>query len=301
MKYLIPAKTFLFGEYSALAGGSVLGLGTKSGFEVNFLKQANADFPFHLESPAGVLWSEEIANQNGKNNWHINFVDLLGGVGGFGRSTAEYLSVLILQLEKNQDEFSNIRKKYQILSSKGGAGASGADLAIQYFGNVTYFNSIENSYSSKNWNYKGYDFILVSTGFKIKTHEHILQLDLNKIKNFPLISNEIIKQCLNGDGKELVLGLKEWANFLLKNSLTHDKSVELKTSLESDADILCAKPCGALGADVILIVCEQVKTKNILEKLKKKNLTVQATAKDLCPGIYQQLSWSNLNISGDLK
>ena len=46
MKYLIPGKTFLLGEYSALVGGSVLGLATAPGFSVSYSSVMDSELLF---------------------------------------------------------------------------------------------------------------------------------------------------------------------------------------------------------------------------------------------------------------
>lgn len=295
MTFRIPAKTFLIGEYSALVGGSVLGLATGPGFEVNYTEDLAPKFPFHERSPAGMLWSE-IKNLNLK----IEMSELFNNLGGFGRSTAEYLSVLIPQLKTTSEEFTAIRKHYQELSLKSGAAASGADLAIQYFGNVTVVNSAKNSYSSMDWKFKDYDFILISTGQKIKTHEHLAELDLNLIKTFPAFSDKVVETYLQGSAEEFISGINQWSKFLESHSLTHPFSLELKAALLKNSDILCAKPCGALGADVIVVICKKEVSAKVQQELLQMNLIIQGTSADLMAGVHTQLLVSsNQSMTGD--
>lgn len=289
MKYTIPAKTFLVGEYSALVGGSVLGLATGPGFEIHYSQKTDAELSFHVNSPAGILWQE---NESNLKNIKIEITEKFNNLGGFGRSTAEYLSVLIPGLNKNLTDFSVTRKKYQDLSLKSGAAASGADLAIQYFGNVTVVDSSKNNYASVEWKFKDYDFILVSTGRKVKTHEHVAQLDLKHVKSFVQVSDPIVQTYLKGSAIDFILGLKEWSRFLISESLTHPYSVELKNELEKNELVLCAKPCGALGADVILILCKKENSIQLQKDLAQMNLLIQGTSADLMQGVYSQLSKS---------
>ena len=65
MKFFVPGKTFLVGEYAVLLGGASLGLATKPYFEFDYLQDvADADLDlkrlkteksFHPDSPAGML------------------------------------------------------------------------------------------------------------------------------------------------------------------------------------------------------------------------------------------------------
>lgn len=295
MEYIIPGKTFLLGEYSALVGGSALGLATGPGFKINYLQNKSSIFPFSEKSPAGLLWNK---NKTHFENLTICMKDRFGNYGGFGKSTAEYLSVLIpLWQKKKSISFDDARTEYKKISQQSGAQVSGLDLAIQYFGDITFYDSIENQYSATKWIFKDYDFILVSTGKKIKTHEHLQNLDLKSINHFPDISDAIIELYFKQQIQEFIQGLKEWSHFLNKSKLLISSSQELKEILEKDQDILCVKPCGALGADVLLVICELEKSRSVQAKMNELKLKVQATSLDLMSGIGFQLQKASVQNS----
>ncbi len=285
MKYHIPGKTFLLGEYSALVGGSVLGLATSPGFEVTSTSVGDLShtdkfqFPFSKESPAGLLSAKS-------PQMPFQFQDRVQA-GGFGRSTAEYLAVLLPQLNANS-EFSEIKKDYQNVTAQSGAQASGQDIAIQFFGDVTFFNSETNQYSASAWKYPNLDFLLVATGLKVKTHEHVKELNRQLLKDFPEISNQAIASYFSGDQKKFVAGLNAWSDFLISKNLVHENSMTLKKKLMADSQILSAKPCGAMGADVLLVLCEDSVTKSVQHKISKMGLTVVATKNNLAKGILHQ-------------
>lgn len=289
MKYIIPAKTFLIGEYSALVGGSVLGLATGPGFEVSYRQVKEAFFPFPLQSPAGQLWSQLNTSHT---DIQIELGELFNNLGGFGRSTAEYLSVLIPLLINKSEDFIQIRKLYQQLSLKSGAGASGADLAIQYFGKVMLHDGTKNTYLSAEWKFKDYDFILVSTGQKIKTHEHLAALELKYLESFPKVSDPLVQVYQTGSGDDFISAVNQWSDFLEAQVLTHKNSLDLKQLLLKNENILCVKPCGALGADVVVVFCKIENSATIQESLLAMNLVVQGTSADLIPGVQSQLHQS---------
>ena len=294
MKYLIPGKTFLLGEYSALVGGSVLGLATGPGFLVDYRNTealVSDEISFSPQSPAGLLskptssngLAGQIATEFAK--FKLTLTDLFRNCGGFGKSTAEYLAVLIPWLQKNEASFESIREQYQLISRQSGAEASGLDLAIQFWGKVTLFDSHENKYSSLDWKMKGYDFILVSTGTKLKTHEHIQTIDLKKISHFPSVSNPLVELYQTHPGSEFIRGIKEWSAFLKASHFMSDSAFELKELIESDPNVLCAKPCGAMGADVIAVLCETEKSELVQNKLRNLNIKIQSTSAELLPGV----------------
>ncbi len=288
MTYHIPGKTFLIGEYSALVEGSILGLATKSGFEVKPIHTTNFQFPFSLSSPAGVLWKRSAQN-------HFQFTDEMNA-GGFGKSTAEYLSVLIPALENRksktslQESFPEIRKNYITDSEISGARVSGLDLAIQYFGSVTHFDSKLNKYKSTGWNFPTLEFFLIETGIKVKTHEHIQTLDLKKINHFPSVSDPLVDLYFKNNSDDFVRGLNEWTQFLISENLVHANSMDLRSKLLTNAEILSAKPCGAMGADVMLVLCHLEKASVVKHKISELGLSIKATSKDLAAGIFEQLT-----------
>ncbi len=297
MKFLVPGKTFLLGEYSALVGGSVIGLATGPGFLAEYAVTENSssgDISFSPDSPAGHL-SRSFTQKNPRGDiasefkkFRFQLTDGFGACGGFGKSTAEFMSVLIPWLLKNEISFEKIRELYQILSRESGAEASGLDLAIQYFGNVTLFDSRENKYSELGWKMKGYDFILVSTGNKIKTHEHLQTLDLKKISQFPKVSDPVVELYEKNQADDFIRGLKEWSTFLKASGFMSAPAFELKQMIEADSDVLCAKPCGAMGTDVIAVLCESSRTAAVQEKLVHLKLQIKSTSSNLVPGIKSQ-------------
>lgn len=286
MTYHIPGKTFLLGEYAALVGGSVLGLATRPGFEVSFDIATNKSLQqfksvFTLGSPAAAAHAANPKLQ-------INFKDLVK-VGGFGKSTAEYLSVILPTLNHTND-FKAIRNEYKKTARAAGSEVSGIDLAIQLYGRVMHFDATTQSCTSYPWKYPNLEFMLISTGVKVKTHEHLQQLDMSKLKNFPAVSDRLIQQCLSGDENDLVKAVNEWHLFLDANKLVHEHAANLHTALMSTKEILAAKPCGALGADVILILCDAEKASHVKKVILNMNLAIVAESKDLCSGVLTQIN-----------
>ena len=294
MNYFIPAKTFLIGEYSALVGGSVLGLATNPGFEVRYSNEISIPIPgsfkFHPQSPAGILQIKNTQKKTPQQDLHnFEFIDHIK-TGGFGRSTAEYLSLIIPNLkiknQKNENYFLKIKKEYQEHAQ--GIQVSGQDLAIQYFGKVTYFNGSNNNYETLDWKLNNYEFFLVSTGIKVATHEHLQEINLSKIKHFAAFSDPLIGLYFTS-AVDFIQGLKEWTQFLKVEKKIIQHSLDLMEILDQDSDILCAKPCGALGADVLLIICQKEKAAHVQHNILSKGLSIKASSVDLALGLKSQL------------
>lgn len=141
MKIRIPSKTFLWGEYVSLIGGTAGVLTSKPYFElmVDFIgtqpEEKNYKFKnnkshaeccilseplkndfqsyFHPDSPAGLI----LKNLSLENNpvAELSFFDPYNLKGGFGRSTAEFIGASVLKNrieriknpENNKNEFDN--------------------------------------------------------------------------------------------------------------------------------------------------------------------------------------------------
>ncbi|MBC7419451.1 MAG: hypothetical protein H7328_01870 [Bdellovibrio sp.] len=275
MDLAIPGKTFLAGEYSVLLGGSALGLATKPCFEVRAVSH-NA-FVFHPQSPAG-----RYLKINSLPAPAVQISDPYSQ-GGFGKSTAEFFAVVFLKLRKNN--FTEIRKNYIDLYAPEKVKPSGADLAFQYFGHVCEANLRENKFESFRWPFAELDFLIVATGLKIATHDHLAALDLDCIKHLPEISDQVIQAFKKESVLEFLAAMKIWTEALESAGLTHENSLKIKNLLKDNKDILLVKPCGALGADVLLVFCKSSHSDRVAEFVKHKNLKVVATGRDLCEGI----------------
>lgn len=275
MKLNIPAKTFLVGEYSVLSGGSALGLATKPCFEVSYTAEEGLNI--HPDSPAG-----RYRLSTGRN---VDFSMKDPYEGGFGRSTAEYLACVVPDLIEQDREFSKILHQYKSFH-----GGSGIDLAFQYFGNICLADAGINFYQTFDWHFANLDFYILTTGFKVKTHEHLASLDKGKIRDLPELSNKITQLFAENNEDGFLNSMKEWSRVLSERGLTHDNSMKIKNHLECFEPVYLAKPCGALGADVILVFFDKTQKLSVKKILIDNNYRVVAHTSDLTAGVKQQLN-----------
>ena len=89
-QFEIPSKTFVIGEYLALGGTASMVLATEPCFIVRTTRDLSKNF--HSHSPGGCLYKSL------KQKVGYSLEDPHKGFGGFGRSTAEYLSVFVHDL-----------------------------------------------------------------------------------------------------------------------------------------------------------------------------------------------------------
>ncbi|MFN3455885.1 MAG: hypothetical protein ACK41T_13100 [Pseudobdellovibrio sp.] len=279
----IPGKTFLVGEYAALLGGPCLGLATSPCFTLKetFLKAENADGEFaHPESAAGLYQAElkekRLAGCKLNNPYHV---------GGFGASTAEFIA-LYLDAEINANAVSapydsrlgkiNLVEKAflkyrELYQEKKKEQPSGADLVTQMLGQVTFFDYREGLFKVERlaWPFEELDFLIYSTGLKIKTHEHLRQLDRNMLEPLCNLSLNVIQTFKNKQSSNFLTEMDKWILALEKLNLTHPQIIDLKLVLEKNIQDIKVKPCGALGADVILVLVERSKVQHIRHQIEQ--------------------------------
>lgn len=275
MNFLVPGKTYLVGEYSVLLNGSAIGVATNPAFQVDYA--ATDSLIFHQDSPAGKYLARQGETRKVSITDPYQF-------GGFGKSTAEYFAAIIPDLLKSEQKFNSILAEYRSLHQ-----GSGMDLAFQYFGNVCLADPQIKFYQTFNWHFSNLDFCILSTGLKINTHEHLSQLDLTLIRDLPALSDQITRVYAENKEFEFLSLMKDWCKELESRKLTHEHSLELKRQLEEHPAIKLAKPCGALGADVIIIFFAKSQRNEIHDYLQDRKFQICAYSADLAGGVKSQI------------
>lgn len=282
MKYFVPSKTFLTGEYSVLVGGAALGLATLPSFEISYSdNQINANF--HKLSPAGRYFEKKGQDIN------LQFYDpyvAKGIKGGFGKSTAEYLSVVIPDLKKNKKSLAQIHQDFMSLYQNEKVKPSGVDLLIQLLGKVAYVDVQQQKFESLDWNFKQLQFFVISTGLKIQTHDHLDTLDLKRLKDLPGVSDQVIQNYFKKSAENFIVSLNEWSRALKSLHLIHGDAVEFKEQILKVPGVIAAKACGALGADVLLAFCHSEESDEVEAQLRKRKIKIQAKSNELMEGLF---------------
>lgn len=278
--FTVPGKTFLVGEYAVLSGGACLGLGTNPSFsiELNFARQT-----FHPDSPAGLY----LRKNNLPNFSHV--FNNPYGVGGFGASTAEFIFSYFSNPQaskKLEDIFTTYLGLY---SDRKEQKPSGADLVTQLIGGLSHIDlsGPVPKVERLSWNFKDLDFLIYSTGLKVKTHEHLSHLDRQICEGLVKPCEEVIAAFKTNDSANFKSALAGWSKKLEQLGLTAAEVLELKTRLESHIPGILVKPCGALGSDVIVILVAKEQKQSVLsqiEALNLKGLTSQADSSHLANG-----------------
>ncbi|KTD56622.1 hypothetical protein Lsan_2782 [Legionella santicrucis] len=279
MKWLIPAKTFLLGEYAALAGASAILLTTSPCFELILTSESNKPSEIHPKSPAGIWWQQQHLDQG------LIWNDPYAKRGGLGASSAQFLASYLAScfLKKKKPNLDDMLNAYYKVSWVGtGLKPSGYDVIAQAQDGCVYVNQQKKMIQSYGWPFQELSFFLIHTGVKLATHHHLQTTALpDQIDHLSALVDEAKLAFEQIDSTKLIATINNYHKKLVDLNLVAEHSLNLINRLKEYAEILAIKGCGALGSDVILIVTANHKVQILESRLKVHNCTILASEKNI--------------------
>ncbi|WP_131739729.1 hypothetical protein [Legionella adelaidensis] len=272
----IPAKTFLIGEYVALLGGPAILLNTSPYFSLK-IRQSKGLAGIHKDSPAGKWWQKYGSKDTG-----IQFDDPYFQKGGLGASSAQFIGMYSI---KNDiiDEEKLLSDYYQFAWNGEGLRPSAYDILAQTKKYPCVFiEKNKNDIEEWGWPFSDLGFLLIHTGKKIATHNHLQVLQLTE--NVNTLKDTVYKAktaFLTKDSSLLTAAINTYYQQLNALHLVASHTQDIVNLINKMPGVLACKGCGALGADTILVFVAQNKLESICQKLKKMKLDIIATQQDL--------------------
>lgn len=287
-----PSKTFLSGEYACLEGAPALILNTQPRFELRASRPRDVQdeglIGISKSSPAGVWLREREPLLLG---WRLEFVDPHAGRGGLGASSAQYLlahaftTLLQRDFIRLDEDPKDLLHDFRVVS--GGHG-SGADVLAQSAGLIARVDVGGAESSPEEWPYPEIGFMVLRTGQKLATHEHLRDLDRSKLE--PLMN--LAKTCFDSFDAEpaanFLVQVNRYGKMLRQLGLQASHTVEMLERIEQEPWCLAAKGCGAMGADTMLVFFPQIDGQLARERVASLGLELVATDVDLSAG----MEWS---------
>lgn len=289
-----PGKTFLCGEYLALNGGPAIVIASEPRFRLE-VRTGQGRHPFHAESPAGRYIA---AHPEAFSTFDLKFIDPYK-TGGFGGSTAEFLMVRALHqfgpgiwTEHQLDlDVRAAWNAYRELHAGAALPPSGADLVAQACGLVTGFERRTGKIQVFTWPFQNLGFVLFKTAIKLPTHTHLQ--DFAKAENAerlevlePACSRvwDAFKKASEG---QFLIGLNEVTRHLEDLGLQAPEVMPCTKALRQVSGIRAAKGCGAMGADVVLVVYDQreIRRHEVLEAGRAQDLIPVASENEIGLGL----------------
>lgn len=279
MIWHIPTKTFLLGEYAAIGEGSALVLTTTPSFSLS-LNESEAESGIHPESPAGK-WLLRQSLTKEKIHWH----DPYKGQGGLGASSAQFIGVFLASchLQNKAPTLNNLLSAYyECAWNQKGLKPSGYDVIAQSQKACVFINKKKQIVQSYPWPFKDLSFILIHSGKKLATHNHLLEVSLPKdLDTLSSLSDDGRVAFEQSDTEKLVHSINCYHKKLAELGLVAQHSYELIHQLSNLKEVLAIKGCGAMGSDLIIIVCQQQDKQNLIQQLLAQGHHALATEDNL--------------------
>lgn len=283
LRFSAPSKTFIVGEYAVLNEGPCLVLTTEPHFVLSgHLTDAVGDCPCPSGSPAAQLWQDH-ASELAAYAWQ--FHDPHQGAGGFGASGAQFLLCwqAMKQLQGAEQESSpgadaieDILSRYQTYAHRGDALLpSGMDIAAQWLGGVACCEKRSNSYSSHAWPFSKLAYMVVRTGHKLVTHSHVASLSAaaipDALSTTALQAQHAFKAA---DQHAFIQAITTYGQQLAEADWVEPTTQALLTECTVLPGVKAAKGCGAMGAEVMLLLVEASSCPDVLIALQERGLDV---------------------------
>ena len=257
LHWTIPAKTFLIGEYAALAGESAILLTTTPHFELSLTDNPGLH-GIHPDSPAGIWWRQCDA----LSNFGVHWQDPYQGLGGMGASSAQFIGVYKASLALTGQSLNpeQLLADYRsITHAETGISPSGYDVLAQLQQGCVYINRENHVYESYPWPFQDLGYILVHTQHKLATHQHLQTLPpLSTIEDLVALVASAKIACNHQDSQRFIDAINAYHLALCERSWVAPHALALIARLQKFPDILAVKGCGALGADVLLVLVAEL-------------------------------------------
>ena len=278
-KWQIPAKTFLLGEYAALQNLGALIRTTTPCFELTLTHHAKLQ-GIHPDSPAGRWWTEAHHKNHG-----LHWYDPFNQRGGMGASSAQFIGAYYATTYLRGQTYSlpeMLEAYWQCAWTGVGLRPSGYDVMAQSLYGCVSIHRQNARCDSLLWNFTDLDFILIHTGNKLATHHHLLKATLSKnMAHLDTLVSLAQQAFVETDSSMLITAVNAYHQALLQMNLVDTNTLQLMASLRHHPEILAAKGCGAMGADVVLLLVKPMDVENLQRELSKMNLHVVATKSSL--------------------
>lgn len=254
--------------------------------------RASIRHPLHQDSPAGrwlnqaesvvpdgMTLTVSVEDPNRSKN---------GALGGFGSSTAEFFGAWVMtRWMKNRDwwrpeqrfvanrhdhrnrvvpewpseeienhKFGELLRDYKSVTPHG----SGADLLAQATGEVAIWTESEGEMRRYGWPFTDIAYTLLRTGKKLATHSHVANFDRQNEAEFlgelePWV-DEAVHAIAIADSDRLVASVRGVAQVLDRAGRVAEHTKAVLEEVDEIQGVRAAKGCGAMGADVILVLHE---------------------------------------------
>ena len=295
----VGSKVFLLGEYQVLMGGSALLTVLEPRFKLLISNGSGKLKGISSESPAGRMYQQENAIFK---DWDLEFIDPHEGRGGFGASTAQF--ALLQGFKEGFESFRNesqidfdlrkIHNNYlKLASTNSGIPPSGADLISQFNGGLIEVDFGGGKIQNHSWPFPQWQLLFFATGKKIATHEHLSELKNLEISKLRIHFNKALQAFKDGRATEFLIEFTDYQKTLAEQGWQTNETKKMLELINLKDGVIASKGCGAMGADVIAIICETHKTNSLIESIELMGLKYSGNLENRTEGFTWGLSPQN--------
>ncbi len=289
----VPAKTFVCGEYVAIEGGPCLVAATQPRYTLSLIHKDKASTSPFFESGSELFHPSSPAGQFLKAH-ETEFKELLfkfEGDQGLGSSSAQFLTLYsyvtwktgIQALARTEFDMRDLLKLYRQYAPE----SSGADVVSQLHGGLVWFQRQTGHCERLEWDFKDLGIIFVKSSIKIPTHVHLQQThlpDVNELAVHVDSAKLAVRECHRS---LFVDSIRSFREGLKDRGLTHPLTLQWQLEIEKWPGVILMKGCGALGADVYMILVEPDSLMQVKRQIEVSNVgRVFATHGDFSKGLH---------------
>lgn len=265
-----PAKTFVLGEYGVLDGGPAILINSAPRFVCRISKNSESPSPFDFpeKSPVGQWFKE---NQSIFQNISLEWFDPYKGKGGLGFSSAQFNILYAYGFLRKHGSLDQVKpldlwKNYCALEFEGQS-PSGADILAQWIGGVCLFEQNPLTVQSITSSLPDLDCVMIHTGVRIKTHEHLKELQLPKLSELIRLARVGIEAMEQGREEDFIQIVNEYGEALSRMGFALPVVQKTVQELKSLPEVKAVKGCGALSAEVIILFYKKEDEETLRSKI----------------------------------
>lgn len=301
MRFYVPYKTFLLGEYAVLHTGQALLLATRPGFYYEVAQVPPEDdwtqIWLSLQKELGLsdvcpvtdLWRQLCQVMA------VQVQILTRTHKGFGSSGALAWLAFICAYRVRHGRYpdktetfllESLREYDNLVCAQQGYSPSGCDMICQFMGQVTGIDKVNRLYTTSSWPFSDLGFVLIHTGKKVWTQNHLRQVSFSE-STFIALYEQAVQAFFSAEQAVFVQAFRQYQHNLVTQGLQASHTTQLLASLHSLSGFVAGKGCGALGAEVVCVLYEQSCRESFLRAVQRQ-CAVVATEQDLSSGLFYE-------------
>lgn len=265
-----PAKTFILGEYGVLDGGSAVLINTAPRFRCIFSKNSKeTELPFFPKKSPVSQWV--LSHRKEFKGLSLKWKDPYKGRGGLGFSSAQFnmlygYSLILQGVSLDRISPQKLWRVYREMEFEGWI-PSGADVVSQWVGGVCLFQQNPLRVRSLILPLPSIECLIVRTGERLNTYEHLKDLKLKDVSNLKELAQEGVRALESGNEMNFLKIVNEYGLALSHQGLVTKKTKDILQELKNFKEIEALKGCGAMGAEIIILFYKKEHDENLRKKL----------------------------------